>query len=118
MSYVMTRDDAGLTDYGLEGITYGSSGKQKITLSASTEKTFILPTEVKKYSVKFSFQPGAFVWVGYGDSAISLPGSEFETTVAELNPRSRDYPGGTILRLITSSTTAEVGIRYDAKANN
>lgn len=101
----LTRDAAGNNTFGLPF----SATKYDTTLLAGVEQTLTIPGKYPKYSVIFSIEPGAEVWVANNETA-TLPGASFALTDSELNPVSREVKAADVLHFITGNADARVGV--------
>ena len=78
-------------------------------LTASTEKTIIIPADVTV--ALFAFSPGQNVWVSESLNPLSLPTSSFVSYEGVLNPVGRFVTSGNTLRFI-SPTTPYVNVTF------
>lgn len=81
------------------------------TLISGTAESVTVPSNHETWIVAFSVQPGADVWVSFnGTTAASPVGASFAATSSTLNPGQRMVNAGTVISLITDSSTADVSI--------
>lgn len=76
---------------------------------ASTEKTYTLPTENKKYMVLFSYTGQGEIWVAINKTA-TLPTSTLTTTDSELHPIAYELFAGDVIHAISDSADISIGI--------
>ena len=84
--------------------------KFSATLTIGVEATFTVPSNKKVWTCAFCIQPGTVVWVARNETAAVPVGGTFAATDSELNPATRTVFAGDVIHLITSSTTADVGV--------
>jgi hypothetical protein len=112
-AFAMRRDVSGLNGFGLPvsntkySALLASGVEQILTAPVSTDSNLPFVLGV------FSFEIGADVWVSLNSPAV-IPNGNFTFTNSELNPAARLYKPGDQIRLITSETTAQVGIVFYA----
>jgi len=101
-----------------------STNMYSATLASNGSSSITVPTNVAKWVVAFSFQPGSQIWVAYstsGASSASGPaGASFASTTSELNPGARLIPStvttssgtnATVIYLINDGpSSADVGV--------
>lgn len=99
------RDASGQNSFGLQFAVDGFQTE----LAAGTAQSFTVPSNYPKWAMIISIEPGAAVWVA--DNVVAtVPGSNFSATTSELNPGTKVVYGGDVISLITSNTTAQIGI--------
>lgn len=94
-----------------------SDNKYSAAILAAGNATITLPTNVERWIVSFSFQPGSDVWVAYNANAAAPAGATFAATSSELLPGSRvfdskkaDGTAATINLLNNGTSTADIGV--------
>lgn len=87
-----------------------STNKFSATLTTGSEQTITVPSNFTNWIVVFSFEPGTVVWVALNATAAVPAGATFASTTSELNPSTRTVKAGDVIHLITSSTSADVGV--------
>jgi len=110
VQYDLQRDKSGNTAYCPQPATILYNG----TLDQNVVQTLTVPSndQFSNYSVNFSFEPGSSVWVSYDgvDPDITNLSGSIDTTNAELNPASRMLDQGSVIKFVTTDTSAAVGI--------
>lgn len=94
-----------------------SDNKYSANIASAGNATITLPTNVERWIVSFSYQPGSNVWVAYNANAAAPAGATFASTSSELLPGSRvfnskksDGSAATINFLNNGSTAANIGV--------
>ena len=94
-----------------------SENKYSAAILAAGNATLTLPTNVERWIVSFSFQPGSNVWVAYNANAAAPAGATFASSGSELLPGSRvfnskkqDGTAATINFLNNGSVSADIGV--------
>ena len=101
------RDVQGMNAYAPQS----STNKYSATLTSGSAASITVPLSSENWIVAFSYKPGATVWVNMLGATAAVPaGATFAATGSELNPGQRKVVGGTVISMITSDTTAAVGI--------
>ncbi len=104
--FLLGKDINGNVDYSLQP----SDKKYSFTLVGSSLTAITLPSSVPSWKVVFSYEPGAKIWVAYGDDDAEVPaGATIEETTSELNPNVRYLNAGTRISFISNDTASEVG---------
>lgn len=81
------------------------------TLSAGTASSVTVPLTHAVWVVAFSVQPGADAWVDFTGATAAAPvAGTFAASTSVLNPGQRMVPGGTVISIVTNSTTADVSV--------
>lgn len=103
---LMTRDASGSPTYGIPV----TENKYGVILTSNNEATLTVPSNHAKWEVLFSIEPGASVWISINGTA-SIPALNAVAALdSMLNPGIRSCSAGDVISLITSNTTAQVGI--------
>lgn len=103
--FSLTRDINGYNGFGLAF----SDTNNQVTLAASVEQHFTIPSDAPYYLIIFGIEPGAAIWVANNATA-TLPSGSIAGTLSQLNPSARFVKGGDVISMITPDTTAEVGV--------
>lgn len=98
--FTMTRDINGYNGFGIPFVHDGFY----TTLAASTAQSITIPSNYPNWIAIFSYTPGASIWVA-NNTAATLPGVAFSSTVSELNPTARQVAAGDVLSFITGDAT-------------
>lgn len=107
---IITRDVNGYPAYGLP---FTEDNVQMKLTQNSVESVTVPPINGKPLAAIFSFEAGSKVWVGLNPaSPIAAPSGASASTVAQLNPPMRNVTEGDTIELVTSDSTAEVGISF------
>lgn len=104
--FIMSRDINGFNSFGV----VPSTTKYSVTLNSGDVTTVTVPDDSKRYLVIFSIDAAANVWVAYDETAQVPVGNTIVSTTSERNPDARQLLSGTIISMISASTTADVGI--------
>lgn len=107
--FIMGRDINGYVCFSLPF----TDTKKSVALATGVEQHFTVPSDVGRVAIVT--QPGTTVWVAHNSTA-ALPTGSIADTTSELNPGVREIKvnAGDTLSLITSDTSAEVGIQMYA----
>ena len=88
-----------------------STDKFRALLTAGSATTITVPSNFPVWVVAFSPQPGADVLVDFSGATATAPsGATLTSTTTSLNPGQRTVLAGSTISVITSNTTAEIGI--------
>ncbi len=109
--FSMTRDINGYNGFGRQttdlkyGVTLSAGAEQHITIPAATDGQY------RNYLAIFSVEAGGNIWVALNDTA-DLPTATLAAINSELNPIAYYIKGDgeQVLSLITSDTTASMGV--------
>jgi hypothetical protein len=108
MTFLVTRDDSGAVAYGL--YPKDVAERKQMLLDTNVAQTWTVPEAFDSYEVVFGYQPGATVWVSYDGDPAEIPSGAITDTNSEMLPATRRVRGGTEVSLITSDSSAQVGI--------
>lgn len=94
-----------------------SENKYSATIAAAGNATITLPTNVERWIVSVSYQPGSNIWMAYNANAAAPAGATFASTGSELLPGSRvfnskktDGTPATLNFLNNGSANADIGV--------
>ena len=104
--FILSRDINGYNGFGL----MFADDKYSVELDAGVAATFTIPSSHPNWIVIFSFETGSDIWVASNAAAEVPAGNTIVATTSEHNPVARKVKAGDVLSLITSDTTAVVGI--------
>lgn len=109
----MVRDVNGYNGFGLPI----SNNKYSALLLTDTEDTVTVPqtnsATYKNVLAIFSFEEGRNVWVAVNATA-AYPSGSFSATDSERRPTARSVKPGDVISMITSDTSAQVGVVFYA----
>ncbi len=111
---LMGRDCNGYVTYGLQLNAMDSPSaveNVQTTLSSGVAQQTTVPSSFEVYQAVFSFETGTDVWVAVNDTA-EVPSGSFAATSSQQNPAVRVVNRGDVISLITSNTTATVGVSF------
>jgi hypothetical protein len=101
------RDVQGLNAYAPDT----SANKYNATLTNGAETHITVPSSNEVWIAAFAYQPGVTVWVDLTGATAAVPaGATLVSCTAELNPGQRTVLAGSKISMITSNTTADVGV--------
>lgn len=107
--FSMGRDINGYNSFSLAF----SDTNYNMVLAAGVAQSVTIPSDEDHYRVIFSFTPGASVWVA-NNSTAAAPSGASALSASQLNPVARDVKKGDVLSLITTDTSAAVGVQIYA----
>lgn len=108
--FAMARDINGQNGFGLKF----STNMYSVDLTANTEATVTVPTQIKRWIAIFSYEPGADVWVANNNTAAGPAGATLASTTSSLNPVAREVVGGDVLSIISPVDATSVGVELYA----
>lgn len=101
----MVRDINGYNGFGLPMC----DNKFAVTLQVGVAQSFTVPSSFSKWLALFTNEPGTSIWVS-DDGTATIPDTTINTSNSELNPIGRLVNALDEISMITSDTTAGVGV--------